>query len=692
VYISQRLNSTGDCNLENQATVRAAARGFLAPAALITALWAATHLFSLSWGLPSQSCPEPDGISLFLSYGVNEQLNYQHHGYPPLQHLLRDIFIKREKEPENIPSETLAELRSAKLVKTRALTAVMALGGALITAFAVALLTKSRTGSVVAGALFILTPVSLWYSLTVNVDQPYVFWWLCAVMCWLLSCQREKYDWRGRALDAATGVFMGLSAASKDQLYAVWALPGLFYLLWLWRSRGFKRCAGTAALWGIFAFAAWSLVWLPCGGVEEVKRHLASLLSTGNRRTPDASGGIFERIRLAGLNLSDLLRAFDWPAVCFFAVCAAGFFTPGKEGVTNRGRKREFVKQAMIFTGLTALSIELLFFQVTRESFPRYWLPLVPPVCFAAGVMFSEIRAFSLLLRALAAAAAFLTVFAAAQLLVSMANDTRAVLREAVREINSRPGAEITAVEGLEPGKRFAALGSEIKEKLCFRDWTGHEFGLYGENVRGIMVNDFCLGVLDPGLLVARGGAPAAERALLERRGYSAAELISPAAPALPVFFRHGCPSYELFIKDKGAAGAEAAEARPEGNFNERLMLAGACLLPAASEKQLAAAGRALGSFEEPDTEKYHIRPPEMLAAGAAYVAAGRLEDASKLYLSSLKNFSDSELSKAALRFFIANPDLALARKLRISREPDGAFRWSFDENRTDAPPASGQP
>jgi hypothetical protein len=153
-------------------------------AGAIVVVWAATHLFSLSWGLPNRVTFAVDAAPM-RTMSTARDMMAAHAKYPPLQYLIWNTCCPPPAEkPASLEEDE--RVFSRRLFGFRLIVAVMTLGTAFAL-YALGRLALMGGLAVVPPLLFTLNPMSVYYSHTTNMDQPYVFWFAASVLVFCLT-------------------------------------------------------------------------------------------------------------------------------------------------------------------------------------------------------------------------------------------------------------------------------------------------------------------------------------------------------------------------------------------------------------------------------------------------------------------------------------------------------------------------
>jgi len=653
---------------------------FLGPFLVIFALWAATRLPFFTWGLPNPAPLEPDSPWAGLNYGVKEQMANSGYGYPPLQYMVYGaVFPKTQEGLLTKPGELL-EARSARIAGMRAIVSLMALGTALAIAFGVLKLTKSPFGAACAGAFSLLPPLSVERSLSVDMNCPYAFWWSLALLLALLPALRSKRGAWERASDLAAGLCLGLSAATKDQIYSFLFVPCLALAL-LWRERGWRRALESAALWAGGALSAWLAVWLLAGdgSLEPLKNHISMIAGGGSPKgltsseplAPDFAG----RLKLLLWSAESLLRCVDWPLAALLASALPFLF---KESSENMGGLQSPLyrraKLALLFAVAAFVSTEAFFLQAVMFSEPRFMMPVMPFLCLAGGIAMARLRAFPMAAKLTAGIAILAMAAIAFQTGLSMAGDSRTQLRSLMEDefSNGKPG--VMAVEGLSESKVFAFAGGKPEEVRKIRDWGLNVFGRSCQQQRSILLEPFFLAMLEPRIVATKGLSGDDAAKLLEDAGFTLAGGVYPEDGSIYTFYRHQCPTFMVYSKTSEREIGQRLQAQMSSiDLNSQLLRLQMAVDDKQAVRQASMIGPLLAPFKGLDLQANNIRVQAVGFAAFAYEKAGRVDDAAAAHFACLTRFDDNAFARNAFAFFQRNPAMLQKFNLKIQRGPDGS-------------------
>jgi hypothetical protein len=360
--------------------------------AWIVAVFALSQLAAIGWDLPGAYGWENDGIAprdFFAGIAINLTPG-QGHRYP----LFHNLLVGLLSLPVLLPAALRAEDWTLPALMDQILTVptmtgvslVAKLVGIVMACVSVLVIARMarRTASSEAGrwaALWAATCLSFaYYGRVSNLDGPYLMWTALA-MDRLLSVA----DTRKRRDYLLFGVLAGAAVATKDQAYAGFMLPGLFYLILLpLRS---DRPFGPLALHYRNTLLATLAGALSLGALGGGLFNPSGFVARLRELTGGASQDWMSYARTpAGFvaNVTDIVlgqETYYWPWLVV-ALCWAGvvlvLFQPGGSGVQSRTFR---------LLPLTAGISSILFFTlVVARCEHRFVLPMGFWLAYYGGV------------------------------------------------------------------------------------------------------------------------------------------------------------------------------------------------------------------------------------------------------------------------------------------------------------------
>ncbi|HYN08532.1 MAG TPA: glycosyltransferase family 39 protein [Vicinamibacterales bacterium] len=337
------------------------------PLSIVLALFTVLFAVGIDWGWPATWAPdELDPLSILNAIGHRFS-----HGwfdkYPPLHYYLLGIvyvpvLIAGELGWLVVDSEPV---RGLLYLQGRVLTVAMGLG----TLLGVALLGTRTLGEKYAWPAALCAGAFMpfvFYAKTVNVDVPYVFWFVLSCL-FLVEAHRH-----GRARDCiGFAVTAAAAVATKDQAYALYILPAL-HLAWrIGRSRQGIVALASGTVAGILVLALVHNVAFNYDGFRSHVDLVVGPASAGYRMFPTTVAGEWA---LAKVTAGQLLWTLGVPGMLLVLI-----------GVVPRLRGPDApAVPAWVF--LAALSYYVTLIAVIGYVYDRFLLPVTTVLALAAAI------------------------------------------------------------------------------------------------------------------------------------------------------------------------------------------------------------------------------------------------------------------------------------------------------------------
>jgi len=640
-------------------------------AILLVCLWSLTHIFTLGWGLPNPMSFAIDTIPPQRNMSAFDMMHHENMQYPPLQYLIVSYLVEKRDEPAQL-SEELVQLRSDKIFMMRLTTAIMSLVSALAISFFIYHIFGSITAAFIAGFCFICNPLSLYYSHTSNMDQPYLMWWILSIIAVFLADRSAEKAKKISFLiwNCLAGILFGLSFCTKDQVYALYAIPLLAYLVFLFfRKRCVEFPINALFIWIISFILTASLVYWLIGGWSVFLTHIRWISNSEHQILyAQCENGFFNRLRFVLKSLFDLAKCLDIPVLVF---CAISFPLICLSFKKTDEKNKYKVLLIFIFLLLTLISMQLFFIQVTRFSFPRYYLPILPLVSCLIASLFIVLRVkykgvvYLLTL--------FLLVYQALlawQFLNSIQNDSRMQIRKLIEYISfsnslKNPKIGLSGVTNFRKvAFRFDSRSNAVLRKMTLVNEPLPTFGFLSERQKSIEQKYSSLVLFSPEIIVNSGQPSKTWTDILYASGYELITTISPKRLNIPALFRHESPRFEIFIStsQRDINQNILIQEYSSRSFEENLMSLANSIDIAQINRQIQIVGRYFPAFTPPDINNNHIKIVILDFLADAYEFAGRLEDSAKTRIFILKNTNDENLISRSLSFFSRHNDYKIER------------------------------
>jgi hypothetical protein len=612
---------------------------------LILAISCLVHGFSIGWGLPNYSSLVPDCVPVRVDSNATQMMRSNGYKYPPLQYFVWNLASgPRTLSAEARPAEKLAGV-SRRLMRFRIVNAAMATGSALVLYLAARLLLSLGGWSLLPPLLFLLNPMSAFFSHTTNMDQPYLFWFCLSVF--ILALANLKTQERRKTFilgNLVFGVLMACAFTTKDHVYGLYPLPLAWYLVSLARKRGLGLATVTLFLW-ISGFAlANLLVYDLAGGIQVFDSHFRWIVGNGVTPFAETAGGLVGRLGLLLQSLAHFVVALDLPlALLLVLALAAVLSVPlSQPPACSDGRPLGFrclsvraVSEAsrslLIYGGLMLLSYHLLYIQVIRFSYPRFFLPFTPLIALISVQLLHDANRHSPRLRlTVCLAAVALSAGLAAQLIHGLVQNPQRHLKAQITELDRQMHGKLTvSPDGLAYGAKYEFLKGNIVRRETIRNWTYSSFGDLHPRMRPIIVDRFCLALVDPAVVILKEFSAEKER-ILTQCGFELAARVQPVKPLLPALFAPPLSSFWIYLRTR-APEAFSDSDLPQP-YERQLMLLQACYALENRAQTLKAFGRHAARFSPPDIPRYLISFDMVELAAIAYAQNDRLASAENAF------------------------------------------------------------
>ena len=297
-------------------------RGEVGPNLALGALLAASVSLSVVgiwWGLPASWAIDeilPTDVLRAIRQGVSEGWLAR---YPPLHfYVLAVVALPFELlAPAELP-DLSAESYSVLFGLMRFVSVIMAVATVYVTYRCALELFHDRVGALFSAALLATMPVFVFYSKTVHLDVPYLFWLSVSLLFYIRFVHHRQM---GAAV--AFAATAAVAICTKDQAYGFYVLPAAHVIVLRYRERrgiGIMRdpvlvAAGCTALVVLAIGQRWLF------DISAFREHLRFLLGPGSQGFAQYEPGVAGHVRMAADVLMVLARTMTWPG---FALCLVG--------------------------------------------------------------------------------------------------------------------------------------------------------------------------------------------------------------------------------------------------------------------------------------------------------------------------------------------------------------------------------
>lgn len=620
-----------------------------------------------NWGLPSSVSYAPNAYSSVLDHDASDMMKNVGFKYPPLQFLIYDFFLPDECEADYSISEII-EMRSQNQIIMRIVNSVMT----LLTSFLIYLFTliiyDSLSGAVTASLLFLLNPLSYFFSESVNMDQPYLFWFVLSFF--ILFCSEyykkmmsSKIYWY---LQGGFALTVAFAFCTKDQVYSLYILPVLYYIFCEYRRKEpLSNIVKKVFLWAAVFAAVCILIYIPAGGKQMFLTHFYWIMHGGVEPFESYDYSIIGIILLFIKYLKDTLTAFDWP-LTFFTVSALilSFFIKNRKSSFCR-----YTNKILFYIFLLYLSNFIFFILVIKFSYPRFLISIIPFVCiYSAGVFTCERRQIKFS-AALILSVIFFQGIIAFQLADSMKNSARVKIRNYTNQIYADDSDSLIAVCALEYLNYYSLREKQIKKLKGYR--KVFSLGNYIPGSINIYPEISALFMLKPDYIVISDKAADPEiKDLFEKNFYLLKKRIKDEKNFIFSFYRYRSGNFSVYVKSEDEVLKERDFRRVFKSLTlERqvqILKEYAAVDSAMSLRnrlklikyQYQALAPLLKKFNELDENRYFIKPGSEALAGLFYYSEdSRIADAAEAFAASLMNDSKGKYRKWSENFFRKHPE-----------------------------------
>ena len=588
-------------------------------------LWGGTCFFTIDRDLPSRYTPETDGITARLDLSAKEMMRSDTYKYPPLQYLIVKS-IAGDTPEKTLTKEELLSLRTKRIILYRMTSAVMGLLTAyLLFASAIFFLKLPYLYAFGAGGLFLILPLVLFYSQSANMDMPCTFWFILSFFLAVFSEykygkkeNKKKYIFT----HLLAGIACGCAFCTKDQVYSLYILPGIFFIYWKWKEeKNLFKGFFPAVLWGIgFLFSTLFIYFLI--GFEVILPHFKWITTEGSSPYAAAGSGIFDRMKLLWMSFLDLGRAMDHPLLILLFVSTIFLYRKREEYKKENGL---FFLAVLLFLAL--LSQFLFFCQVVRYSQVRYFLPLLPLVIlFCIFILHKEMcrKEYKKKFCIPVAVLIFWQCGIAGEYLYSLTASPLALLKKEIIATSLYKEVRINTLLAQVGEKYFQGADGKVEKRKCIRSW-GTFLGLEEYGIRDMMMEDIFFFLMKPDLVICNKELPEKEKDFLVLQKF-----YFPYVCIIPSLYKETGKD-KFFLYSVRRKINTLPDFRKK-NISEQLIRLN-YLLPFHSNftiQEMKMIGNFLAPFSVPDNQNYLIRPYMYKFLFDAYMASGRKEEAEK--------------------------------------------------------------
>ncbi len=594
--------------------------------AILFLVWLLSHIFTINWGLPNFGSFATDAVPVTAEANAKQLMASDAFKYPPAQYLIWSL-IAPPVADTSLPLTHFSriEMRSLRLLKFRWITAVFAFGTACLLFIALQHTMKRMVPAVLGGALFLLNPLSLYYSHTTNMEHPYVFWFVLSCLAFYAgNMSRHQIRLRVTVLsNVIFGIAAALSFCTKDQVYALYILPfAVFMIVQLKRD---PKLVGICLLSAGVAFlAALVAVYAAIGGWDTAANHFHWIISEGSQSYVQFDSTAMGFVQLQVSSLKNFFTAAEW------------LLTAGLAGLLIWAllfnRFSTLTKSLLLLTVLLFLSFQFFFVSVTRFTHPRYYLPFLPLLIALLILLLENLHRRSAISgRAVVLFLICMSSVLSIQLLLRLHYDSRIVLRQWVQQANREIGPfPLVALDAAEFGYRYDFTRGEQKRYRTIRNWAYANYGYILPQQQTVMLTQLSLELAHAPILVTTK-TDQATHAFLRRNGYAHLTTIEPYHKFLYAWFWTFDPVFHIFTAslEKSVDTGESVDAQ----FADQLLTLQFLYGARERKAQLLCFGRLCNEFVRPDLDQYLLRPHTIWLCAISYMLNQRYNDAEQALL-----------------------------------------------------------
>ena len=580
--------------------------------AFIVVIWAISHCYSLNWGLPNPRSFAFDAVAMTPNRSAKDFMSADAYRYPPLQYLIWDT-VKPAKPVKKLAFSEFVQQSGDRLLVFRQVVACMTLGTALLLFLVSQNWLSMGHWSFIPPLIFLLNPTSLFYSHATNMDQPYLFWLTLSWVIFLYSTRKNKKD---RPLvfgfcHAIFGVTMGAAFCTKDPVFAYYILPiFLFISTTVVKEKKLRKSIFLLLVW-ICSFAIiTTVIYASVGGWGVFHSHFQWITGPGSKDWVQFGSEIGPRVELLIKSLKDLAEALDWPLLGSIGVFAL---------VLNRRLLQDPKLRTILLFGLIEIiSFQLFFVQVTRFSYPRFYLPLVAVFSLVAGKILLNIFHKRLFLWGYVLFFVAVISLIGLQVVRTLTEDTRMALKRYLLADGEHPPRNTSiGLDASSYGHSYYSLEGQIKKTRVIRDWSLSTFGVLSKYQKSLIVAPLYLGLLRPHVVIL-AKENEGKRQLLRKFGYTCVQTVHPPKGIIRSWFSsYICPTLYLFQNTQKTLPIKKEDVTL--SFEDQLLVLQDCHHPSIEKEILLNFGRLCQDFSPPDLMNFGIEPKTIEWAAKAY-------------------------------------------------------------------------
>ncbi len=627
-------------------------QGLVIVFSFIVFLWFLLHIFSIDWGLPGLYSLAPDSIPPSTSYNAQNALLAGGNKYPPLQYLINSIFLKQHDEKgQNI--ESIICLRTERMKIMNWITAVMQLVSAIVIALIASITLRSFAGSLIAGSLYLLNPMCLYYSNTSNMDVPYSMWILLSLFLLIVAQKNFHNKRRFIIYNVFFAIFMGFAFCTKDQAYASYVLPLSVFVIWhYFKLKKLSFILIECAIWILVFLLCVVCVYAAVGGADTFFSHMHWIMNDGIKEYKQVTLSFFGQLELILISLKNICQMLDYPIIGLLTVSVI-FLCAQYKKRNNDLKFSGTAKIVLLICLITYISILSFFIEIIQYSYVRFYLPLLPFFCWLIAWSFINFKN-NFIFKSLFLLFLVCQLLLSSQFIMELKYNSSVSLKN---YYSTLAGTRIAASDGAAIGIVISYDKSGDKQYIVLRDWSNSTFG-YLPGCKSINVNPFSIAMLSPDLVISTNN----NDEVLISNGYKMIKDIEGFPILLSSLYHFKTPVFYIYEKQfNGNILTPQLKMFMTGTKFEIIMLNIASILnPNMIEYQVRLMGKIAPEFRCLDLDKYYITPYAFRFLINAYESEGRLEDLAKTYRFILETNYGDLFRVDAEKFFKTHPEVLL--------------------------------
>jgi len=322
-------------------------------------------LVGIMWGLPhhwdfAQDSVVPLGRLARIGAAGDEVTQYR---YPPFHLFLLKVAFVPVRLLVNLARFNQKTGDTFFILTARLISAAMALGALRFIILLGKRLWDERVG-LLAGALFILSPATLYYAKNANLDIPYIFWLAWALLVYVRILEEDRpRDY------IQLGLLAAIAVCTKDQAYAFFLLMPVPIIIRIWKKKESPEAPGARWMKPAFGFLAFLIPFILIHNIlfnpQAFWLHVKTIIGPGSEGWREFAPGPAGQLRLL---LATILRLMDAWTVAGVVLAGIGLW------LGLRGTEKSFVRRAVL---LPAISYYIFFLCIVGYVYTRFALPLI---------------------------------------------------------------------------------------------------------------------------------------------------------------------------------------------------------------------------------------------------------------------------------------------------------------------------